>query len=174
MSVLHSVGQMPSLNFVRCGPRLACILTAVSFLVLPDRLLVIWSGFLTLGFAVSPVTRLDLRERVRCWHELMHAATAAVRRDLGGAESAGSSAPQKPPMSGSSPNSERRSNSIQCSPPYRSEFVPYPSFRTMCCMDCPSPRCGTTDAILSRDSHYRLGSQRGRRSQRAVLVKGLD
>ena len=37
MSVLHSVGQMPSLNFVRCGPRLACILTAVSLLVLPGR-----------------------------------------------------------------------------------------------------------------------------------------
>src|SRR5438270_6452100 len=37
MSVLHSVRRKPSLNFVLCGPRLACILTAVSLLVLPGR-----------------------------------------------------------------------------------------------------------------------------------------
>jgi tetratricopeptide (TPR) repeat protein len=55
----------------------------LSFLVLPDRLLTVWTGFMTFGFSVSPVTRLDLRERVRRWHELMHSAAAGPRRDLG-------------------------------------------------------------------------------------------
>ena len=54
----------------------------VSFLVLPDRLFVMWFGFLTFGFAVSPVTRLDLRERVRSWHELMRNAQTGRRRDI--------------------------------------------------------------------------------------------
>jgi tetratricopeptide (TPR) repeat protein len=57
----------------------------ISFLVLPDRLVVMWSGFLMLGFAVSPVTRLDLRERVRRWHELMHTAPVSGSRDISGA-----------------------------------------------------------------------------------------
>ena len=55
----------------------------VSFLVLPDRVFVVWSGFLTLGFAVSPVTRLELRERVRSWHELMRNPQTGSRRDIG-------------------------------------------------------------------------------------------
>lgn len=54
----------------------------VSFLVLPDRLLIIWSSFLALGFAVSPVTRLELRDRVRSWHELMRNSAAGRRRDI--------------------------------------------------------------------------------------------
>ncbi len=57
----------------------------VSFLVLPDRLVVMWSGFLMLGFAVSPVTRLDLRERVRRWHESMQRAST-ISRDISGSE----------------------------------------------------------------------------------------
>jgi hypothetical protein len=56
----------------------------VSFLVLPDRLVVMRSGFLMLGFAVSPVTRLDLRERVRRWHELMHGAPVSASRGISG------------------------------------------------------------------------------------------
>ena len=54
----------------------------LSFLVLPDRMLVMWSGFLTLGFAVSPITRLDLRERVRTWHELMQRPHQDRTRDI--------------------------------------------------------------------------------------------
>lgn len=54
----------------------------LSFLVLPDRLLVMWSGFLTLGFAVSPITRLDLRERVRIWHELVQRSHLQRKRDI--------------------------------------------------------------------------------------------
>jgi tetratricopeptide (TPR) repeat protein len=54
----------------------------VAFLVLPDRVLVIWSTFFRLGFAVSPITRLELRETVRRWHELARQSTSAGR-DLG-------------------------------------------------------------------------------------------
>lgn len=48
------------------------------FVVLPDRLLLIWSTWLRMGFAVSPVTRIALREEVRRWHE--HAC-GALRPD---------------------------------------------------------------------------------------------
>jgi CHAT domain-containing protein/tetratricopeptide (TPR) repeat protein len=54
----------------------------LSFLVLPDRLFVMWSGFLTMGFAVNPITRLDLRERVRTWHELMQRSHQRRKRDI--------------------------------------------------------------------------------------------
>lgn len=43
----------------------------VSFLVLPDRTLVILASGRRLTFGVTPVTRVRLRELVRQWHELM-------------------------------------------------------------------------------------------------------
>ena len=41
-----------------------------SFLVLPDRTMIIRTAFLSMAFGVSPVTRIQLREWVRAWHEL--------------------------------------------------------------------------------------------------------
>lgn len=42
---------------------------AIVFVVLPDRILIIWTAFMAMGFLVSPVTRIALRELVRQWHE---------------------------------------------------------------------------------------------------------
>ena len=42
-----------------------------SFLVLPDRTMIIRTAFLSMAFGVSPVTRIQLREWVRAWHELL-------------------------------------------------------------------------------------------------------
>lgn len=53
----------------------------LSFLVLPDRVLVIQSGFLKLDFGVSALTRIRLRELVARWHELAQSANGT--RDLG-------------------------------------------------------------------------------------------
>lgn len=53
----------------------------ISFLVLPDRVLIIQSGFLKLDFGVSALTRIRLRELVARWHEL--ARRVSVTRDLG-------------------------------------------------------------------------------------------
>jgi CHAT domain-containing protein len=39
------------------------------FVVMADRVLVAWSTLLGRGFAISPVTRVELREQVRRWHE---------------------------------------------------------------------------------------------------------
>ncbi|MER9223799.1 CHAT domain-containing protein [Mesorhizobium sp. M0644] len=58
----------------------------LSYLVLPDRVFVMWSGFMTIGFAVSPVTRIDLRERVRNWHQRMRGERVGPRRDIGMAD----------------------------------------------------------------------------------------
>ena len=52
----------------------------LSFLVLPDRILVVRSGFCYLDFQVSATTRIELREQVRRWHEL--ARIAGSTRDL--------------------------------------------------------------------------------------------
>lgn len=41
----------------------------VSYLVLPDRMFVARAGWMSLDFGVSPVTRVQLRELVRRWHE---------------------------------------------------------------------------------------------------------
>lgn len=49
----------------------------VTFIVLPDRLVAIWSTFLRIGYVVTPVTRLELREHVRRWHEHAHGALEA-------------------------------------------------------------------------------------------------
>ena len=43
----------------------------LSFLVLPDRLLVVRTGWMRLAFGISPVTRLEIRELVRRWHLLV-------------------------------------------------------------------------------------------------------
>jgi hypothetical protein len=40
----------------------------ISFLVLPDRVLIARSGWLSMGFGVSPVTRTRVREVVGRWH----------------------------------------------------------------------------------------------------------
>ncbi len=42
----------------------------LTFLVLPDRVVAIVSGWLLLDFSVMPLTRVRLREEVRRWHEL--------------------------------------------------------------------------------------------------------
>lgn len=54
---------------------------ALSFLVLPDQVLLTWTARLKVGFAIAPVTRVALREQVRHWHEQMHREGKA--RDLG-------------------------------------------------------------------------------------------
>jgi tetratricopeptide (TPR) repeat protein len=54
----------------------------VSFIVLPDRVLVMWSMFLGAGFAVRPVTRGVLRDTVAQWHQLaQHEPFFAVAGD---------------------------------------------------------------------------------------------
>jgi hypothetical protein len=62
----------------------------LSFLVLPDRILVIRSGYLVLDFHVVRITRIALREQVRRWHE--QAAIAGTTRDLGAAPPGGPAA----------------------------------------------------------------------------------
>ena len=42
-----------------------------SFLVLPDRVLIISSGWLSLDFRVSPITRIQVRELVEEWHRII-------------------------------------------------------------------------------------------------------
>jgi CHAT domain-containing protein len=54
----------------------------IIFLVLPDRVLILCAGWLTLDFEVSYVTRLRIRELVRGWHR----ATIRDGRFRGGAE----------------------------------------------------------------------------------------
>jgi CHAT domain-containing protein/tetratricopeptide (TPR) repeat protein len=44
----------------------------LSFLVLPDRVFLACSRWGRLDFGVSPVTRLEVREKVRRWHEAVH------------------------------------------------------------------------------------------------------
>jgi hypothetical protein len=68
----------------------------LSFLVLADRVFVSCSGWLSLDFAVRPVTRVALRELVKAWHKLAQVTeswhvpetkldelAAAVGRELG-------------------------------------------------------------------------------------------
>jgi hypothetical protein len=52
----------------------------VAFLVLPDRVLVVSCGLAHLDFQVAAVTRIEVREKVRSWHERMH--TSENVRDL--------------------------------------------------------------------------------------------
>jgi tetratricopeptide (TPR) repeat protein len=53
----------------------------LSFLVLPDRVLVTRCGFLHLGFAVAAITRVEVRDQIRQWHEMMQGT--GELRDLG-------------------------------------------------------------------------------------------
>lgn len=46
----------------------------LSFLVLPDRVLVVREGWLSFDFGISPITRLQLRDLVRSWHKLQSGA----------------------------------------------------------------------------------------------------
>jgi CHAT domain-containing protein/tetratricopeptide (TPR) repeat protein len=55
----------------------------ISFLVLPDRVLLIRRSGLTLGFGVSPATRIEVRELVRQWHEIIAHITRERKRGLG-------------------------------------------------------------------------------------------
>jgi CHAT domain-containing protein len=50
----------------------------LSFVVLPDRVLTVWCTSIKLGFVVAPLTRLELRERVRAWHELVQYSPDSV------------------------------------------------------------------------------------------------
>ncbi len=43
----------------------------LSFLVLPDRVLVTFRKWLSFGFRVIPITRIEIREKVKQWHELI-------------------------------------------------------------------------------------------------------
>jgi CHAT domain-containing protein len=54
----------------------------ISFVVLPDRVLIVRTGWLDLNFGVSMLTRLQVRALVRAWHELI------LDGDLAGAQSA--------------------------------------------------------------------------------------
>src|SRR5205814_6872282 len=55
----------------------------ISFLVLPDRVLIIRRGWLALDFGVSPATRIEVRELVRRWHEFIARAIQERARGLG-------------------------------------------------------------------------------------------
>lgn len=59
----------------RCPRREAVI----SFLVLPDRVLIIRAGWLSLNFGVSAATRLQVRELVSRWHELVRRVAEGAR-----------------------------------------------------------------------------------------------
>ena len=61
----------------------------VSFLVLPDRTVIIRTAFLSMAFGVSPVTRVQLREWVRAWHELLAQAEEGSHQALHFAETVG-------------------------------------------------------------------------------------
>ena len=59
----------------------------LSFLVLPDRVFTIATRRFALDFVVSPVTRIQLRDLIRAWHELTSGPrnTRELRRWVGGA-----------------------------------------------------------------------------------------
>ena len=61
----------------------------VSFLVLPDRTVIIRTAFLSMAFGVSPVTRVQVREWVRAWHELLAQAEEGSHQALQFAEMVG-------------------------------------------------------------------------------------
>jgi CHAT domain-containing protein len=43
----------------------------LSFLVLPDRVLLTYRKWFSFGFKVIPITRIEIREKVKQWHQLM-------------------------------------------------------------------------------------------------------
>lgn len=60
----------------------------ISFLVLPDRVLVVYGSRSALDFGVSPATRIEVRELVRQWHEIIAQITGRRARGLGQTPSA--------------------------------------------------------------------------------------
>ncbi len=46
----------------------------ISFLVLPDRVLLVNAQWLSLDFSISPVTRIQIREQISQWHDLISRA----------------------------------------------------------------------------------------------------
>ncbi len=58
----------------------------IGFVVLPDRTLVVRAGWLHLDFAVSPLTRIDLRHRVRRWYGSLPWAEGRSLRNLPAAD----------------------------------------------------------------------------------------
>jgi tetratricopeptide (TPR) repeat protein len=75
-----SRSSMPWWWFVATHPRDRATL---SFLVLPDRVLVIRVGWLTLDFWVAALGRIELRDLVREWHAtITDGQVASGRRDL--------------------------------------------------------------------------------------------
>ncbi|MFL6697410.1 MAG: CHAT domain-containing protein [Vitreoscilla sp.] len=75
----HVAARRPSAPWWRLPPRDRATLV---FVVLADRLLVAWSTSLHHGFAISPVTRVELREEVRRWHEHTQQTLADIRAGL--------------------------------------------------------------------------------------------
>jgi CHAT domain-containing protein len=55
----------------------------ISFLVLPDRVIVIRQSPFTLDFGVGSATRIEVRELVRQWHEIIARITQEKARGLG-------------------------------------------------------------------------------------------
>ncbi len=55
----------------------------ISFLVLPDRVLFVRRSRFKLKFGVSPATRVEVRELVRQWHEIIAQITQERARGLG-------------------------------------------------------------------------------------------
>lgn len=55
----------------------------ISFLVLPDRVLLVRRKLFSLDFGVSPATRLAVRDLVRQWHEIVAKITEEYQRGLG-------------------------------------------------------------------------------------------
>ncbi|HEX5604475.1 MAG TPA: CHAT domain-containing protein, partial [Pyrinomonadaceae bacterium] len=60
--------------------------STVSFLVLPDRVLIVHAGWMTLDFDLAPVSRIQIRETVKQWHILVNRSApsrgvAAPRKD---------------------------------------------------------------------------------------------
>lgn len=55
----------------------------ISFLVLPDRIFAVRRSRFTFDFRVSSTTRIELRELVRQWHELIAQMTQGEVRDMG-------------------------------------------------------------------------------------------
>lgn len=55
----------------------------LSFLVLPDRVLLVCRSGFTLDFSVSPATRVQVREHVRQWHEIVAQIIRERARGLG-------------------------------------------------------------------------------------------
>jgi CHAT domain-containing protein len=78
VGVVAPTGREPSLlRRLLTGTRQRIV---ISFLVLPDRTLVVHAGRGYLDFHVSVSSRIELREQVRRWHERMHASSTV--RDL--------------------------------------------------------------------------------------------